>query len=235
MQITRIKAIFEKDLKDFMKNSMTLFTPFLPILLAFFYKRMEVGSGEDIPLSVVYIIVGTTFSAVTAGSMMLLMAEEKEKKTLRGLILSPASFTDIIIGKSLVTTFITVISLGLSLWIIDSQAIFNVQQLSGLVILFLFFLFLGITIGLFVKTVGMTTAYIMPIMLIFGFTPMIEFLALAKDGLVITIANKMPISQMVEMGDTGSWSSIAIVACWAIAAGVLAFICFQRVKRQDFS
>lgn len=235
MNVRRIQAIFEKDLKDFMKNSMTLFMPILPIFLAFFYQRLGAGTGEDIPSSVVYMLLGTAFSAVTAGSMMILMAEEKEKKTLRGLMVSPASFLDIIIGKSLVTTLITVVSLGISLFILDSNAISYTEQWIGIVLLFLFFLLLGITVGLFVKTVGMTTAYLMPIMFVFGFTPMIEFLGFAPSNPVMKIADKLPISQMLQMTESDAWSNLAIVGCWTFGSLLLAFICFQRVKRDNFS
>src|SRR5699024_862654 len=84
MNIARIQAIFEKDLKDFMKNTATIFMPIVPIFLAFFYNKMGEDGGESLPLMVVYIVVGVTFSTIAAGSMMILMAEENEKKTLRG-------------------------------------------------------------------------------------------------------------------------------------------------------
>jgi len=231
MQLARIQAIFEKDLKDFMKNTMTIFMPIVPIFLAFIYGRMGDSMEEEIPLMIVYIVVGVSYASVTAGSMMMLMAEENEKKTLRGLIMSPASYMEIIIGKSLVTALITFISLGLSLVIMGSNAILDVQQIIGLLILFFFFLFLGIGVGLFVKTVGMTTAYLMPIMFIFGFTPMIELLGFAEDSLIMKVTHYLPLSQLIEMGDTGSWTAIGIVLIWTVAAVLFTFICFQRVKK----
>ena len=231
MHIARIQAIFEKDLKDFLKNTMTIFMPPLPIFLAFLYSRMGDGMGEAVPLMIVYIVVGITYSAVTAGSMMMLMAEENEKKTLRGLIMSPASYIEIIIGKSLVTFLMTFISLVLSLIIMGSKAMMEPQHILGLLLLFLFFLFLGIGVGLFVKTVGMTTAYLMPMMFIFGFTPMIDFLGLSEGSLIMKVASYLPLSQLIEMADTGSWVPIGIVLIWTLAAALFAFICFQRVKK----
>src|SRR5690625_3624587 len=130
--------------------------------------------------------------------------------------MSPASYMEIIIGKSLVTALITFISLGLSLVIMGSNAILDVQQIICLLILFFFFLFLGIGVGLFVKTVGMTTAYLMPIMFIFGFTPMIDLLGFSSDSLIIKVTKYMPLPQLVEMGETGSWSAIGIVVIWTV-------------------
>src|SRR5690625_7413824 len=71
-------------------------------------------TGEELPLFMIFIIVGAVFSCVSSGCMMMFMAEENEKQTLRGLTMSPASFADIIIGKSLLTFVLTVVSLLLS-------------------------------------------------------------------------------------------------------------------------
>src|SRR5690625_242862 len=208
MQLARIQAIFEKDIKDFMKNTMTIFMPIVPIFLAFIYGRMGDSMEEEIPLMIIYIVVGVSYASVTAGSMMMLMAEENEKKTLRGLIMSPASYIEIIIGKSLVTAVITFITLVISLFIIGGSVILDGQHIIGLFVLYFFFLFLGIGVGLFVKSVGMTTAYSMPIMLVFGFSPMIEFLGFEANSFIMKIATYMPVNQLVEMGETRSWGAI---------------------------
>ncbi|MDY0404371.1 hypothetical protein P5G51_002125 [Virgibacillus sp. 179-BFC.A HS] len=231
MNVQRIQAIFEKDMKDFMKNTMMFFTPLLPVILAVFYSRL--GEGEEMPLMMIYLIVGVTYSAVTSGTMMMLMAEENEKKTLRGLMLSPASFLDIIIGKSLAATLLTVVSLVVSLLIMGIAPLLNAQAIMGLVLLFFFFLFLGIGIGLFVKTVGITTAYLMPIMFLFGFTPMVTFLGFAEDSLTMKIAGAFPLPQLIEMDETHSWLSIGVVALWMLAAALFAFICFKKVKQNE--
>ncbi len=229
MNAARVMAIFEKDLKEFTKNTTILFTPFITIILAIIYSRMETGDG--LPLIVVYAIVGITYASVTSGVMMILMAEENEKKTLRGLIMSPASYVEILLGKSLVTALMTFITLIISFIIMESTNMIDIQQIIGLLVLFFFFLFLGIAVGLFVKSVGMTTVYLMPIMFIFGFTSMIEFLGFSPDSIVIKITDYMPIPQLVAMGETESWSAIGIVLIWTIVAGLLAFVCFQKVKK----
>lgn len=231
MQMSRVMAIFEKDLKDFMKNTSTIFMPILPIILAAMYSRMGSSIDEEMPLMMVYVIVGTTYAAVTAGTIMISMAEENEKKTLRGLMMSPASYGEIIIGKSLVTGLMTLISLVVSVIIIGGSALLDVQQIVGLILLFFFFLFLGIGVGMFVKSVGMTTPYLMPIMFIFGFTPMIEFLGFNENGIGMKIANAFPIMQLIQVEDTSSWKGVAVVAIWMLAAALFAFIFFQRAKK----
>src|SRR5699024_6345255 len=114
--------------------------------------------------------------AVTSGGMMMLMAEEKEKRTLRGLMLSPASFLDIIIGKSAVVTLLSFASVIVSLLILGIEPILDVQIIIGIIILYAFLLFFGVGIGVFVKNVSITKAYMMKILLIFGLRPIIELM-----------------------------------------------------------
>ncbi|WP_246483207.1 hypothetical protein [Alkalicoccobacillus gibsonii] len=113
MNTQRIAAIFEKDYKDFLKNTILLVTAVLPILMALMYSQMTEGGDEALIFSL-YTIIGITFSAVTTNTMLTMMAEENEKNTLRGLIQSPATFADIIVGKSLLTTLLTVVTLTIS-------------------------------------------------------------------------------------------------------------------------
>jgi len=232
MHIQRITAIFEKDIKDFMKNMMLLTMPLIPIVLALLYTRMGDGS-EALPVFLIYIIVGTTYSAVTSSSMMTMMAEENEKKTLRGLIQSPASMMDIIVGKSLVTGLITFISLIVSLVIIDIEPFLNFRVILGLILLFLFFLLLGIGIGLFSNSIAATSVYLMPVMFLFGFTPMIRMLGLEEGSIAIKIADTFPIMQAIEIHHTSSWLPLGIIAVWVIGAAVFTYVCFKKTMTDE--
>src|SRR5699024_10790089 len=125
----------------FTKNMMLLMMPAIPIILSILYDRM----GEDeIPIFLSYIIIEATYSSVTSCLIMTMMAEENEKKKLRGLVQSPASMIDVIIGKSLVTGLITFLSLVISLISIEIDPFLNFKAILGLILLFLFFLLLGI-------------------------------------------------------------------------------------------
>src|SRR5699024_3360922 len=129
MNIQRIAAIFEKDLKDFMKNSMLVFLPFLPIFMAFIFSKTGENLEETLPAFLVYVVIGVTYGGVACNFIMYSMAEEKEKNTLRGLMLSPASFIDIIVGKSLVAACITFITLFVSLFIVGIDPYLNAKSL----------------------------------------------------------------------------------------------------------
>ncbi|MFD1361837.1 ABC transporter permease [Lentibacillus salinarum] len=230
MNVQRISAIFEKDIKDFMKNMMLLTMPLTPVILALIYDQMGI---EEFPLTLLYLIVGVTFSAVTSTCMMMMIAEENEKKTLRGLILSPASFIDIIIGKSLVTGLITLAALVVSLMILGIDPFLNTRAIIGLILQFLFFLLLGIGIGLFSKSIASTYVYMMPVMFLFGFTPMIGQLGFSEDSIVMTIFDTFPVMQAIEAHENSSWLPLGIITIWVAAAALFMFICFKKTMTDD--
>src|SRR5699024_11378631 len=103
----------------------------------------------------------------------------------------------------------------------------------GLLILFFFFLFLGITVGLFVKTVVITTAYMMPILFIFGMTPMFTDLFSNQNGLSMKIIQQFPIPQLIKMQETGTWQPLGLVLIWTVVAGILMYITLQKAKTDD--
>src|SRR5699024_11488518 len=100
---------------------------------------------------------------------------------LRGLLQSPATIIDIILGKSMVVTLMTIISLVASIIIIGPENYWTVENIISLVLTGLFFLNVGIGLGLIVKSVATTSVYIIPIMFIFGFTPYIEMLVRSEE------------------------------------------------------
>ncbi|GAA5416850.1 hypothetical protein Pryu01_01889 [Paraliobacillus ryukyuensis] len=231
MNVQRVSAIFEKDTKDFMKNTMLLMMPVVPIFLALLYKQMS--GGEAFPTFLLYLVVGINLSTVTTAGMMTMMAEENEKKTLRGLIQSPASIVDILVGKSLVVGLMSLITLIVSLFIMGIEPLLNLKSILAIIFLFFFFLFLGIGIGLFSKSVAATSAYIMPVMLLFGFTPMFELLGISEDSIVIKFADTFPVMQAIELTDGNSWLPLGIIAIWVLGAGLFMYVCFKKTMTDD--
>nr|WP_246593751.1 ABC transporter permease [Evansella tamaricis] len=210
---------------------MMLTMPVIPIVLAILYRQL-VGE-EEIPPLMVYLVIGVIFSSVTTSSLITMMAEETEKKTLRGLLLSPASILDIIVGKSLVTSLITLLTLLISLAILGMNSFMNFPTIIGIILVFVFFLFIGIGIGLFAKSLAATSAYLMPIMFLFGFTPMIELFGLPADSIVMKIANLFPIMLLMKIDETSSWSSLIGVVVWLIAAAVFMYSFFKKRMKDE--
>ena len=234
MNMTRVMAIFEKDLKEFMKNMMLFTSVLLPVLMAVFFSRVGEGAKGVVPPEILGIIAGVVFSAVLFSAVMTMIAEENEKDTLRGLLQSPATILDIIFGKSMVVTLMTVLSLVASIIIISPDNYWTAGNILSLVLTGLFFLNMGVGFGLVVKSVATTSVYVLPVMFIFGFTPYIEMLITDPDSIAIKIAEYFPIYQhMFVLEGSGGVTEFIILGVWAAASFLLVLWAFNKRKNDE--
>ncbi|MDO5360236.1 MAG: ABC transporter permease, partial [Jeotgalicoccus sp.] len=152
----------------------------------------------------------------------------------RGLLQSPATIIDIILGKSMVVTLMTIISLVASIMIIGPENYWTLENIISLVLTGLFFLNMGIGLGLVVKSVATTSVYIIPIMFIFGFTPYIEMLITDPDSIAIKIAEYFPIYQHMFAleGNAGAMEFI-ILAAWVAVSFLLVLWAFNKRKNDE--
>lgn len=238
MKMNRVLAIFEKDFKEYFRNMSLFTTMILPIFMALLFANINLGveaeSSATLPTEIVYLVIGMTFAAVMYNGMATMMSEENEKGTLRGLIQSPATLTDIIVGKSLVVVLMTFVSLIVSIVIMTGLASWPFRSIIGILLLGLFFLALGLVVGLLVKSVATTAVYTMPIMFIFGFTPYIEFIVQNPEHTARRIADKFPLYQAMNIHqEINVASSFVILTGWVVAALLLTVWAFKKRSKDD--
>lgn len=219
MNMNHILAIAEKDFKEFMKNMMLLMMPIIPILMAFIFdKQAKQMSLEDKGI-IIIIVVMIAFGSILTISLMTMFAEENEKHTLRGLINSPATLFDIVVGKSFVVIIITAITTAVVLFIFKENIFDTVPMIIGGLLMVVFFLLIGVAIGLNVKTVAITSAYTLPILFIFVmgdmFTNMFD-----KDNILVKIIENTPASQYRILYETGDIKHLFIILAW-VAIGII--------------
>lgn len=165
----RVNAIFIKDWKDLQRNSYILFTLAIPLVFAAMLGRMNAATDvlSTYPINLALIIAGAFIQAA-------MVAEEKEKNTLRGLLLSPASTLEILIGKSALSGLMTILviigSIIFSGYTVPSLPLFSLSTLLGLV----FYLATGTILGLLSRTVMETSIIGMPVLIIFGMSSMFK-------------------------------------------------------------
>lgn len=182
MNYSRIQAIFVKDYKEFSRNYAISIMVLFPLILAFLYNKT--GSNN---MQVYFLPINLTFSAVTTFIQTSLIAEEKEKNTLRSLMLSPASLFEILIGKSLLVFFISVVIILLSIFLVGYHPSNLIILGFALFISLIFYIGLGTLCGLFTKTILEASVAILPIMFIFSFA---QF--------ALDFSDKYPFLQVVE-------------------------------------
>ncbi|MTD30599.1 ABC transporter permease [Planomicrobium sp. YIM 101495] len=233
MSIKRINAIFQKDFKDFSRNSAVSVTILFPLIMAFIYKNMD-----TVTLDTYYLLFNMSFAIIATFIQCCLIAEEKEKNTLRGLMLSPASTTEILAGKSLLTFTVTVIALGLTAWIAGYEPTNMFIITAALGLSTLFYIAVGTLLGLLANSVMEASVIVLPVLGIFSFGSF--GLAFAEKYPILQALEYLPSSQLIELArkvEEGAalstvWPQFAVIAIW-IAVAIAATIIVYRKRMVD--
>ncbi len=217
--INRAMAIFQKDVKDVTKNVFVGTTLLVPILMAIVYKNI----GE-VTLEIHYTVINLTFSSVAAFVQCTLIAEEKEKNTLRSLMLSPATTLEILGGKSVLTALITLLTIIISAVITGYTPSHLFIIVIALLISCLFYLALGTLLGLMTSSVMEASVAVLPVMFLFGFGTLLQ--QVSDKYPVLSVVDYLPNLQLLELAkkveDGASFSSLSINLTIILMAGVLA-------------
>lgn len=228
VSVKRIQAIFVKDYKEFYRNYAISTMVLMPLALAFIYSMTG-----DMDLQSLFMPINLTFAMITAFIQSCLIAEEKEHNTLRSLLLSPASIADVLIGKSALVFVITVVVLGMCMWILEFSPANLAAMGVALVLSTLFYLAMGLIVGLYTKTVMEASVGILPVMIVFSFGPLV--LLFADRYPVLEVFQWLPSAQLIlleQYSVTGATSdiivSLVVLAVWAVVAVSVSAILFKK-------
>ncbi|KUP24626.1 ABC transporter permease [Paenibacillus sp. DMB5] len=225
----RIFAILQKDYKDLSRNLYVTTTLFMPLLMAALFGRMGMGT-----ISSYYIVINMGFILVATYVQSALIAEEKEKNTLRGLMLSPASTMEIFCGKSLLSFIATAVvvtgSILLSNYNPRNMAVIAIALLLSAV----FYVGLGTLIGLFTKSVMEASVVIVPVMLIFTSGSLL--IPLIEKYPVLAVVEYMPNLQLLELAnrvETGAGLGdtllhLLIILAWVLVIHAVAAYVYKK-------
>ncbi|MCA1028008.1 ABC transporter permease [Cytobacillus kochii] len=225
----RVNAIFIKDWKDLQRNSYILFTLAIPLVFAAMLGRMNAATDvlSTYPINLALIIAGAFIQAA-------MVAEEKEKNTLRGLLLSPASTLEILIGKSALSGLMTILviigSIIFSGYTVPSLPLFSLSTLLGLV----FYLATGTILGLLSRTVMETSIIGMPVLIIFGMSSM--FKPMVENATLINIIELLPNEQLNQIwfglsdgkGAADILMNLFILFLWVAVSFILTIVIYKK-------
>ena len=230
----RVNAIFLKDWKDLLRNSYILFTLAIPLVFAAWLGRMggeEGAAFATYPINLSLIIAGAFIQAA-------MVAEEKEKNTLRGLLLSPASTVEVCLGKSALSAAMAIVvvigSIFLSDYKVPSLPLFALSIILGLV----FYIAIGTILGLLSRTVMETSIIGTPVLCIFGMSSM--FKTMVENETLLTILDYLPNEQLNTIwtglssgqGFSALIENILVLLVW-VAVSIMLTIMIYRKRRVD--
>lgn len=232
--VKRMYAIFQKDLKDLSKNLYVGTALFMPIIMA-----LMLGKSEETPLDLHYLIINMTLIMVGAFVQSAVIAEEKEKNTLRGLMLSPATLPEILIGKSLVSFILTLITVILCGFIMGYQPGNSGVIGTAIIISTLIYLAIGTLIGLLTRTVIEASVVIIPVFFIFGLGTML--LQIVEKYPILSFVEYFPSVQLIYLADKiqeglglmDVWLEFGIIFAWFISAAILTVYVFKKRQMDE--
>lgn len=168
--IRRVNALLKKEIKDFVKNMNVWVMCFLPVMFSIIYSKLLGNNSSSAPMnkvSVLILCVGMNIALISSMVISMLIAEEKEKNTLRTLMLSAVSPWEFLAGKVLITFLVSEVVNIVIFFFIGC----DIQYLGQYILITTLVLFSMIEIGAIIGIISpnqMTTGvFSMPVITIF--------------------------------------------------------------------
>jgi len=187
-----LNAIFIKETKEYFRNPATLTMVVMAVGLVTLLGKV-IGTSQ--------LFMAVLYPMVFLGlyNVAFLFAEEKEKKTLDAVLLSPASFGEILLGKLSFHLAITVVITILLVLSFHFEEISIIHTLLALTLGSLCLCQIGTVIGIICPTQSMVGVVTTIFMLIFLMT---EALA-GFNSILATIARSLPTYHVLRIINSG--------------------------------
>lgn len=220
----RIQAIFLKDFKEFTRNYSISIILIFPILFALLYR-----SDDPTQLFMTGFVLNFSFAMVTSFIQACLIAEEKEKNTLRSLMMTPASIFDVLLGKSALVFVLSAVVISITVYILgyvpSNYAVFIIATVLSIIL----YTALGTICGLYSKTVMEASLAIFPVIIIFT---MSSFGSQFEDRFpFLRILEFFPSSQYVNLLDmqlTDAYEGLGILLIWTAVVTIISIVLYKK-------
>lgn len=164
--------------KIILSNKIILLQVLMPVGLTYLYKFMidNQSAAEQGQLNIPYLMICLSLSFVLAigGPVLTVMAEEKEKSTLKVLILSGVHFVEYIVSTIILPLTISVIYIIVLPLILNVHIKYLLTYITVCSLTIIAILLIYLLLGLFAKSQVMAQAFAVPTMLISAFLPMLS-------------------------------------------------------------
>lgn len=234
----KLNALFKKDIIDYVKNPALLVCSLLPILFVLLYKFIDFPIQEG-DRNVAALMQGTLINSCMCALMIpsTMIAEEKEKFTLRTLMLSNVSAMEFFWAKILVAGVITILG-NVVVFLISAESI---SYLPAYLLATVFgnscVVMLGADMGMACRDQASCSVLQIPVMLFFLLPVMLSGMA----EMMLLLGKITPYGAMLRLYHgltSGGISaakmtvSAAVILAWLIISSVL-FVYLYRKKGTD--
>ena len=236
-------ALFEKDLKDVVKNPTMLVCCVIPVAFIMFFNRFTGANVEGAEVKAAFdammLSYALLFTATMVSSMATLtaMAEEKEKHTLRTLMLANVGAEPILISRGLVT-LITIAVVDAACYLVLKQPLEGLPEflaigVAGSIPIVLLSLLLGLA-----ARDQMSAGLLSVPLLIAGIAPMFARMneSLAKAGPYLPTGGMYDLGKLLAQGNlltSDALLPIASTLVWIVVAAAAFALLYRRLARDN--
>ncbi|WP_304943934.1 ABC transporter permease [Vallitalea guaymasensis] len=167
--IKRVNTLVIKEIKDLIRNVNVFVVSLIPLVGAIFFSLMS--SEKTFNTQVLSLIFVMNSTLITPMTMAMLIAEEKEKNTLRTLMLSTVSPMEFLIGKAIVTWILVGITNLAIFFILETPMQYLPMYIVVAFLISTIMILIGAIVGILSKNVMSSGTNSMPVILLFYFIP----------------------------------------------------------------
>ncbi|MEK4850422.1 ABC transporter permease [Paenibacillus sp. FSL H7-0756] len=230
----RASAIFVKDYKEFSRNYALSIMLLFPILFALLFK----SAGTPLP-GAAGLLFNSSFVLLTCFAQACLIAEEKERNTLRSLMMTPATTMDVLMGKSSLVFVMSAVVLTVSTLLYGYEPVSIGAFVAAIVLSIVLYTAAGTICGLYSKTLLDASLSIIPVAFIFMGAPWGA--VLAKNYPVLGLLDYMPSSQLIHLLNLSPagysaaevWPPLLIIAAWTAVLTLVSVVLYQKRLRDE--
>lgn len=173
IHITNINALFIKQIKDVFKNKQVLILYFIyPLIALIMTQSIGKQSGSSLFFLSIFATMHCVFTPLVSTASFI--SEEKEKNTLRVLIMSNISFREFLLSIGSFVLLLTVTT-GSSFLFMDPALMRNLPIfLCSMAIACCISIIIGVAVGLYSHSMSAANGFAVPLGMLFSFLPMLS-------------------------------------------------------------
>lgn len=228
--MNHIAAIFKKQLKDTLRNK-TVFIQFVmfPVMTLIMTNAINI---QEMPENFFVILFATMYIGMAPlTSIASIISEEKEKNTLRVLIMSNVKPHEYLLGIGSYVWFACMLGGAVICTAGGYSLQVSIAFMGILAIGILTSLLIGAIIGIGSKTQMMATSITVPVMMIFSFAPMLSLFNRTIEKIARVLYSEQ-ISRMLNQINSLQFhaENIGVIVLNILIATILFIMIFKKCK-----
>jgi ABC-2 type transport system permease protein len=236
ISLKRARAIFVKDYKEFSRNYAISISLIFPIVLSLLLR----GVGPSVSGAFAFgLVLNISFVLLTCLVQACLIAEEKERNTLRSLMMTPATTMDVLIGKSSLVFVMSTVALAIATFIFGYKPASMWAFVVAIILSIILYTAVGTICGLFSKTLVDATLFIIPVS--FVFTGAQWGAVLGDDYPIFKVLEYAPSVQLMHLlgiPNTGFTTGdvlkpLLIILAWTVVLTFVSVVLYQRRLKDE--